>query len=101
MDNIKPIRLYDIKNQILIESNDFIKYDINEYFCLSHVWKVHFWGCNIKNDNNICKCIYEKMKEASKAANLNFGWCDQLCINQNDNNEKANEIPKMGSCYYR
>lgn len=57
------IRLYDIKNKKIIESKDFIKYNINEYFCLSHVWKTHFWTCNKYLDNNIadkCECIYKK-----------------------------------------
>lgn len=99
MDIIKPIKLYDIKNKTIIESKDFIKKKVNEYFCLSHVWKIHFWGCNINDENIICKCIYKKMEEASKASNLNFGWCDQICIDQENINEKEKEIPKMGQYY--
>lgn len=99
MDIVKPIKLYDVKNKTIIDSKDFIEKNINEYFCLSHVWKIHFWGCNIKDTNIICKCIYKKMEEASKASKLNFGWCDQICINQEDIKEKETEIPKMGEYY--
>lgn len=73
-----------------------------EYEALSYVWgdtaKIHQITCNgllmmVNNNVNLALC---RLREPASTRVL---WIDALCINQEDNDEKSNQIKLMGQVY--
>lgn len=77
------------------------------YACISHLWKD-----NIEIEpNELCiknctwkvsfqdKARFEYLLRMAKCCNINWLWMDTLCINQQDEQDKEKEIPRMGKYY--
>lgn len=84
--NAQPTRLYDahenmIKNKIRPE----------HYLALSYCWEE--WP---EDNENALKA---KLKELSRRLGVRYFWVDRMCINQQDDSEKAREIARMRDYY--
>lgn len=84
--NAQPTRLYDAHE-------DSIKHGIrpNHYLALSYCWEE--WP---KDNDDALKA---KLKELSQRLAVRYFWVDRLCINQQEDVEKAREIAKMRDYY--
>lgn len=111
-----PLRLFNIKkyndeneedkNDKIISIKELKKYveevqertDIKNYATLSYVWG------KVENEDELTSLGRKSLTKAIEACNnsrLNicYLWIDQLCINQKDREEKAEEVKKMRKCY--
>ena len=123
-----PLRLYDFQadkiyfnlNKEADNKNNEPTKDLNQpYAILSYVWGerdseamktslVKRDQGNKTTSNSASKSI-EKAKKALTIINtelsknnyplINYLWVDQLCMNQEDQHEKSEEVPKMGKYY--
>lgn len=100
-----PIKLYNIEE----DKVNWVKnsYDIKNYATLSYVWgKPGIVGKNFKWDtwykdklNPTGYKSFYKAVQACKLLKINYLWMDQLCIDQENLEEKNQEVPKMGQYY--
>lgn len=103
-----PIRLYDVNEEKLIDTSKEIKVD--HYATLSYVWGDITSPENkrIETEEGFVKKklspggikTLEKALEACRHLRIDYLWMDQLCINQDNIEEKNQEVPKMRQ-YYR
>ncbi|KLL04384.1 MAG: HET domain protein [Mycoplasmataceae bacterium RV_VA103A] len=109
-----PIKLYNIKtNRVEWTANNL---NIKSYATLSYVWG----STRDKKIAEEMKMTYQRGSEiyeeeltitkwgkkslikaiaACKFLGIDYLWIDQLCINQKDREEKAEEVRKMRKCY--
>lgn len=107
-----PLKLYCINSENDVEKSpqDNVKeskacLDIKYYATLSYVWgsssynkKINKLSCGGKKSlvKAIDVCNYFKVTEN---LDIKYLWMDQLCIDQDNNEEKAQEVKKMGQYY--
>jgi len=112
---VLPIKLYNIKTGKVEWTKNNLK--IESYATLSYVWG----SMRDKSLLEEIKITYQKESDkeyeekliitkwgkkslikavaACKYLGINYLWIDQLCINQQDRKEKAEEVRKMRKCY--
>lgn len=97
---VLPKRLFDTQEISVIESCNV---DVNiKYSTVTHVWgtdnySVRIRGINWKipwNDITV-----NKVAEMLRKLCIRYVWIDILCIDQESNKDKENEIPKMALYY--
>lgn len=66
-------------------------YENKSYCCWSYCWSIY----EKKNDEEVLDIMCKYALEIG----FQYIWVDKYCIDQNDNNEKNKEIPKMRSYY--
>jgi hypothetical protein len=107
-----PLRLYNIQKEQIEETEG--RTDISNYALISYVWgkpsdlpeKVreelgNLWK-SAKYENQLNLSGYKSLKKAIEVCRflkINHIWMDQLCINQNNVEEKNQEVPKMRQYY--
>ena len=104
MASALPIRLL-----AYIEGNFFIidtrsQGFTGEYDIVSYTWGkgVAPYNCGINGVTWPIKLAPEKMEDLKRlmvTAKIQYLWADCVCINQTDENEKAEEVPKMNQYY--
>ncbi|KAJ8112539.1 hypothetical protein ONZ43_g5374 [Nemania bipapillata] len=71
---------------------------------LSYVWGDQSDCTEISVDGNIVPVtsnLASALRHIRRSASIRTMWVDQLCINQSDELEKANQVPLMGHIYSR
>lgn len=71
---------------------------------LSYVWGDQTDCTQINVDGNVVAItspLALALKQIRRSESIRTIWIDQLCINQNDEREKANQVPLMGHIYSR
>jgi hypothetical protein len=102
-----PIRLYDVNEEKLIETTK--ETNIDNYATLSYVWgdTYSLETKRIETERGLVdkklspggiKSL-EKAIEACRHLRIDYLWMDQLCIDQNNLEEKNQEVPKMRKYY--
>lgn len=93
-----PLKLWDTKENIIINGNKWMYYT-----CISHRWNSHKdivklkgmeWDAIGINSNDL-----EKLRKKLYNSGNRFIWIDNLCINQDNLEEKSKEIKNMGDYY--
>lgn len=84
---VQPLRLYDSISKTVIIANGQ-RHDIEEYVCISYPWASY-------GDVQ----LEEVCEQYTKSTGMRYFWIDRWCINQRDETEKENEIPKMFDYY--
>jgi Leucine-rich repeat (LRR) protein len=113
-----PLRFYNIKTAKIEENKEST--DTKNYAVLSYVWgdtndpenklreeeekelKKVWEVSNLGYRNELNRSGYKSWKKAigtCKKIDINYLWMDQLCIDQNNIEEKNQEVPKMGKYY--
>jgi tetratricopeptide (TPR) repeat protein len=105
LENEMPLTLIDVKAECLVSSSSDAK-----YFALSYVW-------GQVDMSKTLKCNYEKRSQPGSLATIQYPqtirdamqfvrsigerylWIDALCIVQDDEDQKARDIPKMDIVY--
>lgn len=96
-----PIRVYDCKNKKIIYNNGY------KYATISYRWgdnkTCKSWKFKMDmKDKTVTSISLEKLKILSDLIlkiNIQYIWIDALCIDQENNNEKIEEINKMWKIY--
>ncbi|RSL70857.1 hypothetical protein CEP53_001736 [Fusarium sp. AF-6] len=84
-----PTRLYDAHDRVT--TTDISSSDIKplHYIALSYVWTE--W-----TDDEALK---DKLAEISERLGIRYFWVDRWCVNQDEEEDKAREIPRMQDYY--
>jgi len=112
-----PTKLYSVKENKVIKEKTGVK----NYAILSYVWGDNsdknklikeekekldsLWeNSKLGYENKVNRLGYKSWQKAIEACqhpnlSINYLWMDQLCINQSDNEEKEQEVPKMRQYY--
>lgn len=104
-----PTRFFHIKKMKVIDNSICCDKCVKNYIIISHTWNnkndiksgKEFgveWNIQIDVKDKLLNCI-NFINENMEYNNTKLIWIDSLCINQNDENDKINEIPKM-KIYY-
>jgi Leucine-rich repeat (LRR) protein len=100
-----PLRLYDTTGKIdeknIDKVKDYVKkkeecYDIKSYAMLSYMWGNKKPG-NVLSEGGVKSLL--KSIEACRYLGIKYLWIDQLCVNQEDEEEKAGEVKRMRKYY--
>ena len=91
-----PTKLYNVKSQEVEEIEEGTK--IENYAIVSYVCGKKEPGSKLSLG---AEKVLKKAEEACYYLGIDYLWIDQLCINQDDPQEKAEEIKKMHQYYSR
>ncbi|KAK3312629.1 heterokaryon incompatibility protein-domain-containing protein [Apodospora peruviana] len=83
-------------------------HDTPSFFCLSYVWgsksspNSHTLHCRSQGcDLQITTNCYHALRQIQSRFGISTIWVDSICINQEDSDEKAGQIPLMQDIYSR
>jgi Leucine-rich repeat (LRR) protein len=96
LKKMSQISDHEIKIKSCVKKEEDIREVADIYATLSYVWGQK------KRDELLSeggKRTLEKAIEACKLLDIDWLWMDQLCIDQENNKEKAQEVAKMGQYY--
>jgi len=74
-----------------------------KYTALSYVWGNPVRSCLIRLDDHdflISESLYLALAEVEKNQTAKELWVDSICINQDDNLEKSNQVQRMGKNFH-
>jgi hypothetical protein len=99
-----PTKLCNVEKwEVELTENQKGKYAIVSYVwgeqkeAVDNVWnRFQYWNKSLNISGN--KALY-KTTETCKLLDINYFWIDQLCINQDNPTEKAQEVSKMRQYY--
>ena len=104
VSTVYPIRLVATQDLSVVETKG---QNVGPYVAISHTWgRHHLDACD--RDHTAGACYRDtpgnevKMREiqcAVKELGVEYFWMDNMCINQSDEQEKIDEIKKMGDYY--
>ncbi|KAL2678795.1 hypothetical protein Neosp_009546 [[Neocosmospora] mangrovei] len=84
-----PTRLYDADDRLTTTSIPSSDEQPLHYIALSYVWSE--W-----TDEEALK---DKLQEISRRLGIRYFWVDRWCVHQDDEDDKAREIPRMQDYY--
>ncbi|KAH8655976.1 heterokaryon incompatibility protein-domain-containing protein, partial [Tricladium varicosporioides] len=92
-----PLKLFDCHKRVLVRAAPG-----RPYFALSYAWdsstNVPKLGGTPVKHGDLPK-VMEDAAELTRKLGKRYLWVDQLCINQDDPQEKAAQMPKMAEIY--
>lgn len=103
--HIRLIRVIDFTNEISCEMKHFPLEVCPQYHALSYAWGSRSFSHRILFENTKHHLITEHLHQA--LANIvpllspSWLWIDQICINQNNSKDKAEQVALMGEIYAR
>lgn len=107
--DIRPIRLIDVYKKEIVNTEQICKncYNVGNICVITHVWgntkkydslhtqiKGLTWDIALSNENKLNDIL-----SGCKQLSVKWCWLDTVCIKQDDDDEKAIEIPKMSFIY--
>jgi hypothetical protein len=106
-DQIRLVSLSLTENDELlasIEATSFDAHDPPNYSALSYCWggntSTVAVSCN-GADLHITSTLEAGLREITKSQAPTLLWVDQICINQNDTNERSEQVKKMNAIFNR
>ncbi|KAH8766050.1 heterokaryon incompatibility protein-domain-containing protein [Diaporthe sp. PMI_573] len=82
---VHPTRLYDTKSSTVVDG-----LGVSHYLALSYAWNE--WSNEVS--------LRQTISSLSQRLGIRYFWVDRWCIDQNSEDDKAREIPRMRD-YYR
>ncbi|KAI8574912.1 hypothetical protein K450DRAFT_181587, partial [Umbelopsis ramanniana AG] len=107
--DIRPIRLIDVCKKEIVNTKQICEncYNVGNICIITHVWgntkkydslhtqiKNLTWDVALSNKNKL-----DDILSGCRQLNVKWCWLDTVCIKQDDDDEKAIEIPKMSFLY--
>jgi ankyrin repeat protein len=86
----------------LFESKLAPPQDVEDYAALSYTWGSNSRPCEITINGSkmrVTKNAYLALRDLRDRERDRVLWIDALCINQNDNKERGQQVQQMGSIY--
>jgi Heterokaryon incompatibility protein (HET) len=109
--NIRLLRLLPSANDVESLKGDFSEYSLQNSVKLSSPYEAlsYVWGSDKKPqcisigelDFHITQNLYVALRQLRDRDYPRIIWVDAICINQDDDEEKQNQIPLMASIYAR
>ncbi|KAI0836940.1 HET-domain-containing protein [Hypoxylon sp. FL0890] len=99
-DDAIQIRLFDLEPNELKTSN--FTYPDEPFEALSYSWGTEWSAQNVIVNGitvPVKKCLETVLRRRRDTTNLGTLWIDAICINQEDDEEKSQQVPLMAMIY--